>query len=252
MENHGNQRAPEEMAPADVLVIGAHPDDVELGVGGTVALAANQGLQVVIVDLTEGEMASSGTVVARRAEAKEAAEVLGVRERINCRWEDGGLSDPAQWRRRVEELALLLRRYRPRLALAPQGPDRHPDHEAAGRLAREALFYSGLKKFGDPELAPWRPKRFLAYRINGALDGLSAYSVDVSAVYDRKQAALACFQSQFFREQRETRQALNVPDLPALLEARDRYLGGMIGTAYAEPLYPDGPIRIGRLDALWE
>ncbi|ABZ84597.1 conserved hypothetical protein, possible glcnac-pi de-n-acetylase [Heliomicrobium modesticaldum Ice1] len=237
---------------ADVLAIGAHPDDVELGAGGAVALAASQGLQVVIADLTEGEMASRGTVAERCAEAKQAAAILGVRERINCRWEDGGLGDPAKWRKRVEELAHLVRRYRPRLVLAPEGPDRHPDHEAAGRLAREAVFYSGLQKYGDPDLAPWRPRRFLAYRVNGIFDGAASFGVDVSDVYDRKRAALASYRSQFFREQPNARQALHIPDLPALLEARDRYLGGLLGVAFAEPLYAEGPIRLGRMDALWE
>ncbi|MTV47541.1 bacillithiol biosynthesis deacetylase BshB1 [Heliobacillus mobilis] len=240
--------------PADILAFGAHPDDVELGVGGTLALAAAQGRSVVIIDLTRGEMASRGTVEERWKEACDAARILGVRERINGQWPDGHLSDPSRWQPWMEQFVHWLRRYRPKLVLAPGGSDRHPDHEAAGQLVRKALFYGGLKKFGDTPSEPWRPARFLTYRINGNLlqENKEPLYVDVGSVYEQKRAALCAYQSQFFRGLGGRRQELRIPDLPQLLEDRDRYLGGLIGTTFAEPLYPDGPLGVKEIGALWE
>lgn len=238
----------------DILAIGAHPDDVELGVGATLALAAARGHQVVIIDLTRGELASRGTPEIRVQEAYNSAQVLGVTERINGEWADGSLGDPNLWWSRIQELVGWIRHYCPQLVMAPGGQDRHPDHGSAGRMARDACFYSGLAKFPGSPLAPWRPARFFTYRINASLTGEEKEPIlmDVSSVYAQKQEALRQYESQFFRGDKETRKELRIPDLPTLMEDRDRYLGGTVGVQFAEPLFSDGPLLLDQPAMLWK
>ena len=150
----GSRDARRKPAPLDVLAVGAHPDDVELGCGGTLALLASAGRAVGIVHLTSGEAGSRGTAEDRRREAAAAAGALGVAtlEILDCG--DAGLRTG-----RAEEDALIevLRRLRPRLVLGPPATDRHPDHGRAHALLRDACFYAGLAKRSPERGAPHRP-----------------------------------------------------------------------------------------------
>jgi bacillithiol biosynthesis deacetylase BshB1 len=155
----------------DVLAFGAHPDDVELGCGGTLALLAEAGRQVGIVHLTRGEAGTRGTEETRRAEAVAAAEVLGAQilEIVDCG--DGHLRHGDA----EEDLVIeILRRYRPDLVLAPTPADRHPDHGRAHRLVSDSCFYAGLAGRGLAgevgELAPHRPAAMLAYMQHDPFD----------------------------------------------------------------------------------
>ncbi|WP_170270103.1 bacillithiol biosynthesis deacetylase BshB1 [Heliorestis acidaminivorans] len=242
-----------------ILAFGAHPDDIELSVGGIIALASQQGYGVVIVDLTRGEMATKGTAEIREEEAKLAADLLGVRERRNCSWPDGSLSNPLFWSERIEELVMLMRRYRPQIVLAPGGRDRHPDHEGASELVRQALFYAGIEKYVGPcdekeELGePWRPRQLYHYRLNASLlDGPQPLLVDVSSVYELKKKAIVAYASQFGQLWEEECQRLGIPHLLHWLVGRDKYLGGLANVAYAEPLYGEKPFVLKDLSALWE
>ena len=194
----------------DVLFIGAHPDDVEWGVGGTALLLREQGVSFAIVDLTRGEMGSRGTVEGRAVEAARAAEFLGARARENLKLPDGGLVDSPGNRRLI---AGVVRRFRPKIVVAPLWADRHPDHAAAGLMVRNAALFCGLKNLDDPH-PPHRPAAFLYYPLHQFQK--PSFVVDTTAIFPRKLELLGVFASQF---------AASVGDYLFALESRDRYFG---------------------------
>jgi len=147
--------------PVDVLFFGAHPDDVEWGVGGTALLLRDKGVSFAIVDLTNGEMGSRGTPAERKNEAIQAAGYLGASARENLNLPDCGVTDSPENRRLI---AGAVRRHRPKIVLAPLWKDRHPDHAAAGLLVRNSQLYCGLKNLDDPN-PPHKPSVFLFYPI---------------------------------------------------------------------------------------
>src|SRR5690606_26709002 len=201
------------------------PDDVELCAGGTMCLLAEQGYRTGVVDFTRGELGTRGTPEQRGAEAARAAEILGLAARENLGLPDGDLANTKANQRRVVE---VIRRYRPAIVLLNAPEDRHPDHPAAARLATDALFYAGLAKVetaeadGTPQ-APWRPHHVLHYMQSLAFE--PTFVVDVTAVWDRRIAALRAFESQFFNpdyEGDEPETFISNPSLFACVEARAR------------------------------
>jgi bacillithiol biosynthesis deacetylase BshB1 len=168
----------------DLLVFGPHPDDIEIGLGGTVARHAAAGHTVGLCDLTRGELSSNGTVEQRQAEAAAAARALGAAWRENLGWPDGGIEPlPALVRSAVD----IIRRHRPRSIAIPYWDDRHPDHVAASNVLRTAVFRSGLRRF-DIGAEPWRPEWLCYYFINDA--ATPSFVVDVSDHYERKRKSL--------------------------------------------------------------
>ena len=151
--------------PLDLLVFGPHPDDIEIGMGATVALHARRGDRVGLVDLTRGELGSNGTPEERVAEAAEAAAVLGAVLRLNLALPDGCLSvdDEGQ----VDAVVRCVRAHRPRAIAIPHWEDRHPDHGNASRLLRQAIFRAGLRRVVTAD-EPWRPEWVCHYFINDA------------------------------------------------------------------------------------
>ncbi len=150
------------MEPVDLLVFGPHPDDIEIGLGGTVAKHAALGDRVGLCDLTAGEMGSNGTVPERLAEADEACSVLGARWRVNLRWPDRAIDrGEARGRGAID----LIRQVRPRVVVLPYWADRHPDHVVASKVLGEAVFDSGLRRF-DAAGDAWRPEWVCFYFIN--------------------------------------------------------------------------------------
>ena len=148
----------------DLLVFGPHPDDLEIGLGGTIARHVAAGQSVGLCDLTAGELGSNGTREQRQIEASDAARVLGVLWREKLGWPDGDISTtPALVRSAVD----IIRRHRPRTIAIPYWRDRHPDHEAASRVLRVAAFKSGLRRY-ITEHDPWRPDWVCYYFINDA------------------------------------------------------------------------------------
>ncbi|MFT5434096.1 MAG: bacillithiol biosynthesis deacetylase BshB1 [Myxococcota bacterium] len=213
----------------DVLAVGPHPDDVELCCGGTIAGLVSAGHRVEIVDLTEGELASNGTVDDRRVEAAQAGEILGVRERHNLGLPDGGLSvhDDAQ----VAALVELLRRLKPELILAPPERARHPDHEAASAVVRRAVFLANLKQFGNGLRTA--PRRLLHYEMRVAIT--PAFVVDTSGSWDAKRRAIASYGSQMVATSSTASTLVNDSGTMRAIEARDRRYGAMIGAEFGEP-----------------
>ena len=231
---------------ADLLVFGAHPDDIEIGLGGTVARHASEGDDVVLCDLTEGELASNGTIDERRAEAAAATQVLGVRSRENLRWPDGGIeSTPGM----IREAVNIIRRHRPRTVAIPYWRDRHPDHVAASHVLRIAAFRSGLRRYETADEA-WRADWVCHYFIN---DGAAAsFVVDVSAHYQRKRDALDCYRSQFApAEASAVATRLTASTFRQLVESRDAQFGALAGVAFAEGIVVREPVaRSGLLKQL--
>jgi N-acetylglucosamine malate deacetylase 1 len=237
-----------------VLALAAHPDDVELCAGGTMALLAKQGYRTGIVDFTRGELGSRGTPAGRAAEAAEAGRILGLAQRQNLELQDGDIrSSPAT---RLP-LIRLIRRHRPHICLINAPDCRHPDHAAAARLAADALFYSGLRMIetedGIERQEPWRPHHVLHYM--QAVPFVPTLVVDVSDVWDTRLAALRAFKSQFHNPEYEAgpdepQTFVSNPDFFDWVEARARSYGYGIGARFGEPfLYRHGPMGTGDLVA---
>jgi bacillithiol biosynthesis deacetylase BshB1 len=228
----------------DALVFGAHPDDVELTSGGLAALLAAHGHAVGICDLTRGERASRGSVEERAREAAEAARRLGVASRTTLGLPDLGLDRhaPEQQRAVVE----LIREHRPRLVVAPDDDDAHPDHVEASHLIRRACYLAGLARFGAAG-DRHRPERLLFALYRG---GRAPHLiVDVTPVWERRSAALAAHASQL-DPARGPATYLTHPDFGAAVEGRARYFGALIGVRFGEGYRSRGPIAIGDARAL--
>jgi bacillithiol biosynthesis deacetylase BshB1 len=228
--------------PLDLLVFGPHPDDLEIGLGGTIARHTAAGLQVGLCDLTAGELGSNGTPEERLREADAAAKVLGAAWRENLHWPDGGIDDtPEQIRAAVE----LIRRHQPRTIAIPYGDDRHPDHVAANHVLTVAAFKSGLRRFetGQP---PWRADWICQYFINDSIT--PSFVIDVSEYYGRKREALACHSSQLAPAGPGTVPTrLTHTTFRQLIESRDAQFGALIGVAFAEGVVVREPVERANL-----
>ena len=214
----------------DLLVFGPHPDDLEIGVGGTIARHAAAGMTVGLCDLTAGEMGSNGTVEERLAESERARVVLGAAWRENLRLPDRRVGkDPAH----LEQAVAFIRRHRPKVVAAPYWSDRHPDHVAASQLLTEACFNAGLRRY-PAEGQAWRVQWVCYYFINDSAP--ASFVVDVSDYYDRKQASLDCHSSQFAPPASGGPVAtrLNTPLFRQLIESRDAQCGAQAGVQHAE------------------
>ncbi len=236
-------------AGVELLAIGAHPDDVELACGGTLALAAGRGRRVGIVHLTRGESGTRGTPEERAGEARAAADALGVEELVLLDCGDGGLrTGPAE----EDALIAVLRRLRPEVVLAPSPADRHPDHGRAHRLVAAACFYAGLagrRGVGDG-LSPHRPGAVFHYMQHDPFE--PRFVVDVTAAWERKQAALACYASQLHpaagggsgapRDAPPTKVASR--EFALAMEGRARHFGLMIGAELGEPFGSRLPLAV--------
>jgi bacillithiol biosynthesis deacetylase BshB1 len=221
----------------DLLVFGPHPDDLEIGLGGTIARHVAIGLTVGLCDLTAGEMGSNGTVDDRLAEAEAARVALGAAWRENLRWPDRRIGkDPAH----LEQAVAFIRRHRPRTVAVPYWSDRHPDHVAASEVLTEAVFNSGLRRYGA-EGDAWKPDWICYYFINDSAP--PSFVIDVSDCYQRKREALDCHTSQFQRAAPgATATRLNTPLFRQLIESRDAQFGALAGVRWAEGIVVREPI----------
>lgn len=214
----------------DLLAFGPHPDDVELGMGGTLARHNAAGYRTAIVDLTRGEMGSNGIPAQRVAEGEAAARILGCAWRANLGLPDRGLDhrDPEQMRK----VADAIRRARPTVVAFNWGVDRHPDHVAACRLLEEAVFTAGLRRY-ETELEAFRPAKVLYYFINDEAE--PSFYVDITAYHAQKIESLFAHASQFDQTEGAVETRLNrAGGLPYLVESRDRLFGAKAGVQYAE------------------
>lgn len=223
----------------DVLCIGAHPDDVEIGMGGTVAGMVRSGMSVGIVDLTDGEPTPHGTHETRMREAAAAAAVLGV-ERVTLSQPNRYLFDTVEAR---EELAQVIREHTPRILFIPYSEDAHPDHIAASSIASAARFYAKLTKTdmsGAPHY-PARVYRYMAVHMNLVRE--PSFVIDTTTDMPTKITALRCYESQFTSNPRNS----------SLIDAMTQlggYWGSRIGTGFGEPFYCAEPVGLPGVEVL--
>ena len=232
----------------DLLVFGPHPDDIEIGLGGSVALHAALGFRVGLCDLTRGELGSNGTPDEREAEAEEARRVLGAEWRVNLRWPDGGIVGSDD---QIHDVVRLLRRARPHTVALPYWEDRHPDHRSASDVLARATFKSGLRRFAPNDGDAWRPDWVCYYFINDSVP--ASFGIDVSAHYETKRRALACHRSQFTPAATgNVSTRLTAPQFQQLIESRDAHLGALVGVAHAEAIVVREPLLRPHLMKDWQ
>jgi len=232
-------------SPVDILLFGAHPDDVEWGAGGTVLKLRATGTLFGIVDLTRGEMGSRGTTEERDKEAEDAASWMGARFRENLSLPDCGVIDSVENRKQI---ASVIRRCRPKLVLAPYWEDRHPDHAATGHLVRNAAVYCTLRKSSDLN-PPHKPSAYLYYLLHHFTH--PGMVVDISEVYDRKLELLRMHASQFSKTAEGFGVLpLGMNDYLFGLESRDRFFGSLIGVHHGEAFVSEAPLKLGSISDL--
>lgn len=224
----------------DVLALGPHPDDVEIGVGGTLLLLRQKGASLAAVDCTRGEKGSRGSVAERDAEAAAAGKLLGLAVRHNLGLPDTGVRvDDAA----TNALVATLRTVRPRLLFAPHADDVHPDHTAVAELAGRACFLAGLRHY-QPQLgAPHRPRVLLRYPGNRPVP--ATFVVDITQVAAAKAEVVRCFRSQMNPPDR-SHLTLGLDVLERAL-VRDQFHGASIGVRAGEPFVADGPLPVADL-----
>ncbi|GAB6929993.1 bacillithiol biosynthesis deacetylase BshB1 [Paenibacillus sp. JCM 10914] len=219
----------------DILIFGAHADDAEIGMAGTIAKHVSAGLAVGICDLTQAEMSSNGTVDNRMQEANHAAKVLDLTVRTNLGLPDRGLFVTPE---HVERITAEIRKHAPSIVFAPYWEDRHPDHVACSRLVEEAVFNAKLRRY-MPDTPSIKVDELYFYFINDL--GQTDLVVDVSEQYSVKEQALACYRSQF---QKIEQDAVATPLTEGYIErvrARDSLLGARRLIPYAEGFATKSP-----------
>lgn len=234
------------MHSVDILAIAAHRDDVELTCGGTLIKSAKLGRRTAILDLTQGETGTRGSAELRAAEASRAAQLLGVEARENLGLPDAGIVNTPETR---AELARVIRRFRPRVVIAPAPRGRHPDHRAAAELVRDACFVAGLAKVA-PEVPQWRPHKVVhcvTYREDFAKP---TFVVDVSADFERKLEAIRCYVSQFDGATQAGEVYPNGEPLLDVVRHQAAHYGTLIRTRYGEPFFTFETMRVDDVAAL--
>ena len=217
----------------DLLAVMAHPDDAELLCGGTLAHAVDHGHRTGILDLTRGEMGSRGTPELRAQEAAAAAAVLGVAERANAGLPDGHVANSDATRRVVAE---QIRHFRPRVVLLPYITSRHPDHHVASALVRDACFLAGLRNYPAGG-QPFRPSK-LCYALSFREDPIKpTFVVDITAQFERKLAAIACFASQFDGVTQAGEAYPNGQSFAELIATQNSHYGSLIRARFGEPFW---------------
>lgn len=228
----------------DILAVGAHPDDVELGCGGTVAKAVAQGKKVGILDLTRGELGTRGTAEIRDQEAAEAAQMLQVAVRENLEFSDGFFKDDESHQRAVVE---VLRAYRPETVLCSPPQDRHPDHPKAATLVQTACFLSGLPKikttYRSKVQTAWRPRKVFHYIQWQNLD--PHFLVDISDFIDVKMEAVLAYKSQFYNpNSQEAETPISNKNFLESIRYRAKDLGRYAGVDHAEGFISQMPLTL--------
>ncbi len=224
----------------DVLAFAPHPDDAELGGGGTLILLSSLGYKVGVVDLTEGEMGTRGDAQTRSGEKEKASRVLGLRHREGLRLPDMGLcrTDRGQ----LESVVRAMRKSKAAVVLAPHWQDRHPDHVEGSFLVAYGFFLSAAANFcGDTE--PFKPAALAYYQ--GSVEFDPTFVVDVSGRFEKKMEAVRCYASQFSpRSAGETETDISHPFFLERVKARARHYGLMVGVEYGEPFFMKRPVGV--------
>src|SRR3954447_331089 len=222
---------------ASFLVIGPHPDDQELGMGGTIIRLLSQGHQVHVVDMTNGEPTPRGSVETRARESAASAKAMGVQRTLLGLTNREVVHDiPSR-----HKLAALIRQHKPNVLFVPYPIDAHPDHVAVSRIAEDARFDAKLTKSDIPG-EPWHPKRVIYYFCTHLrMSFQPTFCIDISDQIEAKMAACHCYESQGLHAE---------GDLMGMVKTLNGYFGGRIGTKYAEPFFSHEVVGFGGLDQL--
>jgi len=230
----------DSVEPLDVLVIATHPDDAEIGGGGTLVRCNRAGLRTGILDLTNGEPTPYGSPELRAQETLTASQHLGISWRRNLGLPNRSVEANLEARR---ALAGVLRVVRPRFVFVPYWDDSHPDHVAASRLCEDARFWAKLSRSDLPGEPFWPPRMFYYWSVHLRIHPKPAFVIDISDCIDAKMQAIASYQSQFV-----TGRAQTFPTALDDIRDRARYWGWTIGKAYAEPFGSREEIGLKSLD----
>lgn len=231
-----------------LLAFGAHPDDVEIGAGGTISKLTNSGNKVVIADITNGELGTNGTVETRKQEAEKSSRILKLKKRVNLGLRDGFFEINEKNLVKVIE---IIRHFRPQYIFANPPQDRHPDHGRCSELITRANFLSGLEKietiYKDEFQTPWRAQKLLYYINHQFLK--PDVIIDTSGHLDAKIDAIKAFGTQFVKG-KETKETPINQGFVKLLEQRDRDLGSFHGFETAEGFVSPTPIAVSNLSEI--
>ncbi len=218
----------------DLLAFAPHPDDAELYCSGTIVAHVAAGYKCGVIDLTTGEMGTRGTPEIRIREAEESAKILGLHVRENLGFEDVKFLN--DWEHQMK-VVKLIRKYRPEVVLAPAVSDRHPDHEKAAELVKQACFKAGLQKLetvlDDHSQEAFRPKRIFHYIQNDYIE--PDLIVDITGFWEVKYKSIMTFRSQFYNpESHEPETFISSKEFMEFIEARARVFGHRIGAQHGE------------------
>ena len=234
----------------DVLAIGAHPDDVELGCGGTIAKLISEGKKVAILDLTQGELGTRGTNETRAIEAKNAAEILGISARENLKMKDGFLINSEEYQLRIIK---AIRTYQPEIVFCNAVDDRHPDHAKAAKLASDACFLSGLIKIETEESGKkqekWRPKQVFHYIQWKNLE--PDFVIDISEFLDKKIESCLAYKTQFYDPtSTEPTTPISSKSFLDSITYRAQDLGRLAGVEHAEGFTTEKTLALKNFDGI--
>lgn len=236
----------------DILVFGVHPDDIELGCAGTILAAIAEGKKVALVDLTQGELGTRGTIETRAQESADAAKILGVHARENLKMRDGFfVNDEAHQLKIIE----TIRKYQPSIILSNAPDDRHPDHGRSSKLVSDAAFLSGLRKIetkdqdGNQQNA-WKPSQVFNYIQDKYLE--PSFVVDISPYFEQKLKSVLCYTTQFHQNNIEINEPNTYISSPQFLESvkgRALLFGKKIGVQFAEGFISNKLLGVQSFDA---
>ena len=234
------------MDSVDIMAFGAHPDDIEIGCSGTLIKMVEQGKSVVLVDLTQGEMGTRGSVEIRHKEAEASRKIIGATARENLKIEDGNVCVTKENKKKIAE---VIRKYRPKLILLPYFKDRHPDHYQASELIYQGAYHAGLEKL-DTGQEKFRPEKIIYYTLFSDVEEPS-FIVDITEQYDKKLAAVYAFETQFkandnfYAETKLTSRSYN-----RMFEYRMGYIGSLIGADFGEAFLVKGQVAVDDITAV--
>lgn len=234
----------------DVIIFGAHPDDAELAMGGTITKLTSNGLKVGLIDLTQGELGTRGDSETRFNEATESASILKATFRENLKLQDGNI-EPT--RENQFKVIAAIRKYKPKIIFAPYFEDRHPDHVKTSQLVKEALFFSGLSKLQLPgkgkEYEAYRPEKLFYYMQTYTFD--PSFIIDIDDYFENKMKAIKAFKTQFHDPaSSEPETFISRPEFLNFIESRALFYGFKIGKKYGEAFYCEEGIELDLINYL--
>jgi len=236
----------------DILVFGVHPDDIELGCAGTIIAAIAQGKKVAVVDLTQGELGTRGTIETRAREASQAAKIMGLHARENLKMRDGFfMNDEAHQLKIIQ----VIRKYQPTIILSNAPDDRHPDHGRSCKLVSDAAFLCGLRKietFDENGLqqSAWKAAYVFNYIQDKYIE--PSFVVDISKYHQQKIDAILCYQTQFHHPENngaEPNTYISSPQFLDTIKGRAAIFGKKIGVEFAEGFISSKWLGIQSFDA---